>query len=159
MKKILVVLSFFFLILLSSCSNKYGAKIYSKINDNIKENIFDEYKVENADYSDEEDNYYSVDDAPKYWLFTIDNKEDYDIYFKDEITNINYDKERIYLYIFCNTSLREYYIESIYKKDDKLRINIRMKRNNRKDAVQPYARAIAVKIKKMDVKNVGFNVN
>ena len=112
------VMSFFTLIFLSSCSNKYGAKIYSKINNNINENIFDEYKIKDASYYNDEDKLYFVDDAPEYRLFVINSNDEYVKYFKDDIITADYEKEIIYLYMFCDMYTREYKISSISKKKE-----------------------------------------
>ena len=149
---------FLFLIALASCSkNKYGEKIYSDIQEDVNENIFLDYKIKGAHYDDIDD-YYNEEGAPTFRLFTIDNEDEYDTYFKNDIVSVNYEKERIYLYIFKATHIRGYKISSVSKDDDELKINIKMKDSKLKDGCAPYARAVAIKIKKLEVNEVTIKV-
>ena len=150
---------FLFLIALASCSkNKYGEKIYSDIQNDINENIFLDNKIKGVHYDDIDD-YYNEEGAPTFRLFTIDTQQDYDFYFKNDNLSVDYESERLYLYIFGDIYLREYKISSVSKDENKLNIKIKIKHSGLKDAVAPYARAVAIKMKKLEVSEINIKVS
>ena len=131
---LLVVLGLF-----TGCSvSKYNAKIYSNAKDLLLPSFWEENKANESN------------------TFVITDKETFDSVFDKDKLDVDFDKQMVCLCIFSDTSPREYILDSISVKDGKTTIYIKLTHSNKKDAVQPYQRCLAVIMDKNDTSEVEF---
>ena len=133
---LLVVLGLF-----TGCSvSKYNAKIYSNVKDFLLPSFWEENKANESN------------------TFVITDKETFDLVFDKDKLDVDFDKQMVCLCIFSDTSPREYILDSISVEDGKTTIYIKLTHSNKKDAVQPYQRCLAVIMDKNDTSEVEFIV-
>ena len=145
---------------------KYGAKMYSQVQDWILPSFLDEHKVcgvsyENPDYVEGVDDYtkkYYYDQvSPNFWTFIIEDQETFNQIFKENTLEVDFDTEMVFLHIFSGSS-NEYIIDMVgveaqkacvyYK--SKLRFTLGV------GASAPSRSCLIVKMSKMDITNVDF---
>lgn len=99
---------------------------------------------------------------PKYALsdlgrgaYIIEDKETYDTIFTLGDIDVNFDKEMIILIVFSdNYWALKYFLDYFSVKDNTAKLYIRLEYTNKNGACETYLRAMAVKIRKIDVENV-----
>lgn len=127
--------------LFTGCSvSKYNAKMYSNAKDLLLPSFW-------------EDNKATVPNT-----FVIADKETFDLVFDKDKLDVDFDKQMVCLYIFSDTSpsSREYILDGISVEDGKTTIYFKLTKSNKKDAVQPYKRCLAVIMDKNDTSEVEF---
>ena len=125
--------------LFTGCSvSKYNAKIYSNVKDLLLPSFWEENKANESN------------------TFVITDKETFDLVFDKDKLDVDFDKQMVCLCIFSDTSPREYILDGISVEDGKTTIYIKLTHSNKKDAVQPYKRCLAVIMDKNDTSEVEF---
>jgi len=136
---LLVVLGLF-----TGCSvSKYNAKIYSNAKDLLLPSFWEENKANESN------------------TFVITDRETFDSVFDKDKLDVDFDKQMVCLCIFSDTSpsSREYILDGISVEDGKTTIYFKLSHSNKKDAVQPYKRCLAVIMDKTDTSEVEFVEN
>lgn len=160
------VLIFMLLCFFTGCSNrKYNAKIYSKSNDWIKQDFLKNNKVRGAYYFNPdyiagndyvEEGYYD-DSSPKSRTFIITEEESFNQIFLENKLDVNFDKEIVILYIFCDIyPYRNYYIKTISLKKEVLNITLRLEKYNKADATMPCQRCLVIKMNKKNLNSINI---
>ena len=136
---------------LSGCAQFfYGARMYDRLDKYL---VLDTFRWSNPIYITTENPGY-----PDSRSFVIADKATYDTVFVESAFNINFDKEMILLCTFEDCYTRPYYLDKISIKDGKASVYVRMQKTIRDvpDAVVPYQRWLAVKMRKADIETVEF---
>lgn len=156
---LLIVLSVF-----SACGKvKYNAKIYNMSEESFLSSFLEENKVKgayykNPDYPDDADKKYYYDEtSPACRTFIVNNLDDYSLFFAGDELGVNFDKEMVLIYIFADIyPNRNYIINNILKEGEKVKIYLKLEKNNKKDATAPYQRVLIVKMEKLDISEAEF---
>ena len=146
----LVALAFILLLNLASCNNKFNAKVYSKVNNIVREEALNNYNI-NVDQED--------DSLPNNRTIIIDNKELYDEIFFDDSIECDFTTNIIYVYVFRSVyASNEIKILDINNENDTLAISFKDESGNMfvANASSPYARWIAVKMDKTNSNKIEF---
>ena len=147
----LVVLTFILLFNLTSCNNnKYNAKVYSKVNDIVREEAFNNYNI-NVEQGETS--------IRKNRTLIINNKELYDEIFIDNSIECDFTTNIIYVYIYVSVyPSNEIKIVDIHNENDTVTISFKDESGNMfvGSACEPYTRWIAVKMDKLDSNKVEF---
>lgn len=157
-----ILVIFSLLLCCSSC--RYGAKLYSRVNDWIDESFLKENRVKGFypndnyvyDESDPSDKYIYDETAPSSRVFIITDEDEYNRIFTNSPLDIDFKKQMVILYIFSNTSPRDYKLKRIELKDKVLTVKMRLERKKGKDAVMLYQRCILIKMNKAEINEVKF---
>ena len=143
--------------------NKYNAKIYNSAENLFLNSFLEENKVKgayykNPDYPDDADKKYYYDEtSPAYRTFIVNNPDDYSLFFAGDELGVNFDKEMVLIYIFADIyPNRNYIINNILKEGEKVKIYLKLEKNNKKDATAPYQRVLIVKMEKLDISEAEF---
>ena len=143
--------------------NKYNAKIYNSAENLFLNSFLEENKVKgayykNPDYPDDADKKYYYDEtSPAYRTFIVNNLDDYSLAFAGDELEVNFDKEMVLIYIFADIyPNRNYIINNILKEGEKVKIYLKLEKNNKKDATAPYQRVLIVKMEKLDISEAEF---
>ena len=156
MKKVIKIIAIILLIatvvgvLMTLPATRYGAKIYS----DIDELLLPSFKENSTIY-----HWHDNTTAPYSRTFIVADKETYDAMFEEGAVNVNFEKEMILVYTFNDnyaTGSRRYYLNKISVNEGKATVYVRLQNHIGKDAVAPYQRWIAVKMKKADITSVEF---
>lgn len=152
---------------LSGCSVKYNAVMYSKVEEWVDEDFLKENRVKayylNDDYVEGDDS----DDAPEKYIydensprsrsFIITEENEFKSIFTDCPIPVDFDKEMVLLYIFGDIyPNREYYLKKTSLDNKTLNIYYKLESTNKKDATAPYQRCMMVKLDKLDITEVNF---
>ena len=145
---------------LTSCSAlniiKYNAKLYSDAHKWINEDFLKENMVYGAFYNNENGERVYDRISPKSRTFVIENDEQYNQVFKEKSLDVDFEKEFIILYVFSDTSPREYVLTGLKLNDKKLIIQIKLQFSLADDACMPTQRCLVLKMDKVEVENVEF---
>ena len=143
--------------------NKYNAKIYNSAENLFLNSFLEENKVKgayykNPDYPDDADKKYYYDEtSPACRTFIVNNPDDYSLFFAGDELGVNFDKEMVLIYIFADIyPNRNYIINNILKEGEKVKIYLKLEKNNKKDATAPYQRVLIVKMEKLDISEAEF---
>lgn len=143
--------------------NKYNAKIYNSAENLFLNSFLEENKVKgayykNPDYPDDADKKYYYDEtSPACRTFIVNNLDDYSLFFAGDELGVNFDKEMVLIYIFADIyPNRNYIINNILKEGEKVKIYLKLEKNNKKDATAPYQRVLIVKMEKLDISEAEF---
>ena len=153
--------------LLPGCSNlRYGAKLYNNVDDWIDESFLNENRVKayypNDNYvhgeSDPRDKYIYDESSPSSRVFIITDEDEYNGIFTDSPLDVDFETEMVILYIFSNTSPRDYKLKRIELKDKTLTVEMRLewKWKDVDDTVMPYQRCVAIEMNKAEINEVKF---
>ena len=140
--------------------NKYNAKIYNSAENLFLNSFLEENKVKGAYYKNPDDadkKYYYDETSPAYRTFIVNNLDDYSLAFAGDELEVNFDKEMVLIYIFADIyPNRNYIINNILKEGEKVKIYLKLEKNNKKDATAPYQRVLIVKMEKLDISEAEF---
>lgn len=162
---ILVLLSVFSLFAGCSNNNKYNAVLYSNANEWIDETFLNDNRVKayylNENYidgqSDPNDKYIYDTTSPSSRVFTVSDEAEYNRIFSNSPMNIDFEYERVILYIFSDVyPEREYRLKKIEVNGEVLIVKTKLEQKNVDDAAMPYQRCIALKINKVEINEVKF---
>ena len=146
-----VAFAFILLLNLASCNNnKFNAKVYSKVNDSVREEAFNKY---NINLEPEETS------IPKNRTLIINNKELYDEIFNSDSIECDFTTDVIYVYVYVSVyPSNEIKIVNIKNENDILEIDFKDKSGNMfvGTACEPYARWIAVTMANTNSNKVEF---
>ena len=143
-----------FLFTFTSCNNnnKYNAVVYSKLNDKITKSALENNMISGIEDDDTENN-------PATRLITINNKELYEQYFKDNSIECDFINEILYLYVYRSVyASNDIALKNINYNENKLSIEFKDESGNMfvSNACQPYARWIGIKMNKLEAEEIEF---
>ena len=157
-----------FVLILSGCNGtKYGAVMDSNARDWISEEFLKENRVRgafylNEDYIEDEDGssdeYIYDEESPSFRTFIIREEEEFKRIFSKYEGVINFEKKMVLLYIFPDTSSRDFYIKKMNYENQVLTVQIKKHRrwDNRVDSDLPTPRCIMIEMKKLEIDTVNF---
>lgn len=154
--------------LFTGCSSvaRFDATLYGYANDWMDQAFLKENRIKGAWYDNE--NYvphttgvkkgWYEENAPESRTFIITTKEEYASFFPSSAVDIDFEKEMVVLYMFCDSSPREYHLESMKLQGKVLTVMVALEQSERDAAgsVMPYARCAMLKMEKTNIDKVVF---
>ena len=147
-----------------------GVVLYSKAKDMINPVFFDNNRVcgahyKNPDYVEGESPYYTKyirdTESPSNRTFIVSDEESFTEIFVEGALDVDFTKETVVVYFFCDVSPREYYIKKIDRSESNMVITVKLKEpagvscgEAYGDAVAPYQRAFVFVFKTKNVINI-----
>lgn len=162
MKKI--ILSGIFIIL-SLCltfvcgCNKYNAVVSSKVNKEISVEFLKENRVKAYYVEEETGDLFYDENAPDYRNFIITSNDEFNKIFTNTDLTVDFEKEMVLLYIFGDDyPSRDYFLKNISLDGQTLNVKIKLEKRDVCDATMPFQRCLMVKLDKLDVVAVNFEI-
>lgn len=137
-------------------TKKFNAVLYSKAKTWIDEDFLKENKVYGMRYPNENDEYIQDTTSPKSRTFIITQEEEFKSIFTNYTSAVNFDKQMVVLYIFCDISPRVYILKDVNINKQNLTLYCQLKQSDKKDAVEPYQRCFMVVLDKNNIDTAKF---
>ncbi|MCH5164230.1 MAG: hypothetical protein J1F36_04360 [Clostridiales bacterium] len=138
----------------------YHAEIYNDIEDYMREEFIITHLTKEGFYTDKDGNEYSGDVSdPTDIVYFISNEQQFSEVFLQFPVEVDFDSEMIVVYMFSAYTRREMVIESITLNEETLIMSVKSKerRGYIPDCTAPHQRYFAIKMDKVNVKEVNVN--